>query len=77
MPPPRPPSPRRRSSRPASDVPELAWFAWALLAAAAVIVGLSKTAIPGAGHILAEEKPVEVVDVILRMHRSVTPLRRD
>jgi pimeloyl-ACP methyl ester carboxylesterase len=35
------------------------------------------TAISGAGHILAEEKPVEVVDVILRMHRAVTPLRRD
>lgn len=32
-------------------MPELAWFGWALLAVAAVIVGLSKTAIPGAGTI--------------------------
>ncbi|MGN8552999.1 UNVERIFIED_CONTAM: sulfite exporter TauE/SafE family protein [Microbacterium sp. SLM126] len=32
-------------------MPELAWYAWALLAVAAVIVGLSKTAIPGAGTI--------------------------
>lgn len=32
-------------------MPELAWFGWTLLAVAAVIVGLSKTAIPGAGTI--------------------------
>ncbi|MCW3493166.1 sulfite exporter TauE/SafE family protein [Microbacterium sp. SSM24] len=32
-------------------MPELAWFGWSLLAVAAVIVGLSKTAIPGAGTI--------------------------
>ncbi|WP_235566949.1 sulfite exporter TauE/SafE family protein [Microbacterium sp. Root180] len=32
-------------------MPELAWYAWALLAVAAVIVGLSKTAIPGAGTV--------------------------
>src|SRR5918994_7914162 len=43
---PRPPSPR-----PISDVPDLTWFAWALLAAAALIVGLSKTAVPGAGTV--------------------------
>jgi uncharacterized membrane protein YfcA len=30
-------------------VPELSWFAWALLGLAAVVVGLSKTAVPGAG----------------------------
>lgn len=28
---------------------ELAWFAWVLLACAAVVIGVSKTAIPGAG----------------------------
>lgn len=32
-------------------MPELTWFAWALLALAAVIVGLSKTAVPGAGTV--------------------------
>lgn len=32
-------------------MPELAWFGWTLLAVAAIIVGLSKTAIPGAGTI--------------------------
>jgi uncharacterized membrane protein YfcA len=32
-------------------VPELTWFAWALLALAAVVVGLSKTAVPGAGTV--------------------------
>lgn len=32
-------------------MPELAWVSWALLAFAAVVVGLSKTAIPGAGTI--------------------------
>ena len=30
---------------------DLTWFAWALLAAAAIIVGLSKTAVPGAGTV--------------------------
>lgn len=28
---------------------ELAWFAWVLLACAAIVIGLSKTAVPGAG----------------------------
>lgn len=32
-------------------LPELTWWAWALLAIAAVIVGLSKTAVPGAGTV--------------------------
>ena len=32
-------------------MPELVWWAWALLAVAALIVGLSKTALPGAGTI--------------------------
>jgi uncharacterized membrane protein YfcA len=32
-------------------VPDLAWWAWALLAVGAVVVGLSKTAVPGAGTI--------------------------
>ncbi|WP_127820252.1 sulfite exporter TauE/SafE family protein [Microbacterium sp. CPCC 204701] len=32
-------------------MPELAWWAWALLGIAAVVVGLSKTAVPGAGTI--------------------------
>lgn len=32
-------------------LPELAWWAWALLGVAAVVVGLSKTAVPGAGTI--------------------------
>jgi uncharacterized membrane protein YfcA len=32
-------------------MPDLAWFAWALLGLAAVIVGLSKTAVPGAGTV--------------------------
>ncbi|KQZ85434.1 hypothetical protein ASD56_03620 [Microbacterium sp. Root166] len=32
-------------------MPELTWFAWAALAVAALIVGLSKTGIPGAGTI--------------------------
>ncbi len=32
-------------------MPDLAWFGWALLCVAAVVVGLSKTAIPGAGTI--------------------------
>ncbi len=30
---------------------DLTWFAWALLGAAALIVGLSKTAVPGAGTV--------------------------
>ncbi|GAA3639039.1 sulfite exporter TauE/SafE family protein [Microbacterium awajiense] len=30
-------------------MPELAWYAWAALALASVIIGLSKTAVPGAG----------------------------
>jgi uncharacterized membrane protein YfcA len=47
----RPLSERRRSPPPASDVVELAWWAWVLLAFGAVIVGLSKTAVPGAGTI--------------------------
>ncbi len=51
MPPAGPRSARRRSPRPGSDVPELAWWAWALLGLAAVTVGLSKTAVPGAGTI--------------------------
>jgi uncharacterized membrane protein YfcA len=32
-------------------VPELAWWAWALLAVAAVSVGVSKTAVPGANTV--------------------------
>lgn len=32
-------------------MPELAWFGWALLGLAAVVIGLSKTAVPGAGTI--------------------------
>ena len=32
-------------------MPELTWFAWALLGVAALIVGLSKTAVPGAGTV--------------------------
>ena len=32
-------------------MPELAWWAWGLLGVAAVVVGLSKTAVPGAGTI--------------------------
>jgi uncharacterized membrane protein YfcA len=32
-------------------VPELAWWGWALLGVAVVIVGLSKTAVPGGGTI--------------------------
>jgi len=44
-------SPSRRSARPGSDVPELTWWAWALLGVAAIVVGLSKTAVPGAGTI--------------------------
>ncbi len=32
-------------------MPELAWYAWALLGVGAAIVGLSKTAVPGAGTI--------------------------
>ncbi len=32
-------------------MPELAWFAWLLLAFAAIVIGLSKTAVPGAGTI--------------------------
>jgi len=32
-------------------VPDLAWYAWALLAAAAVIVGGSKTSVPGANTV--------------------------
>ncbi len=47
----RPRSQRPLSWRRASDVPELTWFAWALLALASVVVGLSKTAVPGAGTI--------------------------
>ena len=34
-----------------ADVPDLTWFAWALLGVAALIVGLSKTAVPGAGTV--------------------------
>lgn len=34
-----------------TDVPELTWLAWALLAIAAVTVGISKTAIPGANTV--------------------------
>lgn len=34
-------------------MPDLAWFAWALLALGALVVGLSKTAVPGAGTIAA------------------------
>lgn len=30
---------------------ELTWFAWALLGVAAVVIGLSKTAVPGAGTV--------------------------
>ena len=30
---------------------ELTWFAWALLGLAALVVGLSKTAVPGAGTV--------------------------
>src|SRR5215204_592769 len=51
MPTRRPRSPRPPFSRPISDVPELTWFAWALLAVAAAVVGLSKTAVPGAGTV--------------------------
>lgn len=36
-----------RSRPPASDVPDLAWFAWPLLVLAAFTVGISKTALPG------------------------------
>ncbi len=32
-------------------MPDLAWFAWALLGVAALIVGLSKTAVPGSGTV--------------------------
>lgn len=32
-------------------MPELMWFGWALLGLAALIVGLSKTAVPGAGTV--------------------------
>ena len=32
-------------------MPELTWFAWALLGVAAIVVGLSKTAVPGAGTV--------------------------
>lgn len=32
-------------------MPELMWFGWALLGVAALIVGLSKTAVPGAGTV--------------------------
>jgi len=32
-------------------VTDLTWFAWALLGVAAIIVGLSKTAVPGAGTV--------------------------
>ena len=32
-------------------MPDLTWFAWALLGVAALIVGLSKTAVPGAGTV--------------------------
>jgi uncharacterized membrane protein YfcA len=50
------PRARPRSRRPrwaprVSDVPELSWYAWALLGVAALIVGLSKTAVPGAGTV--------------------------
>ena len=30
---------------------DLTWFAWALLGVAAIIVGLSKTAVPGSGTV--------------------------
>lgn len=32
-------------------MPELMWFGWALLGVAALVVGLSKTAVPGAGTV--------------------------
>ena len=32
-------------------MPDLTWFAWALLGVASLIVGLSKTAVPGAGTV--------------------------
>jgi len=32
-------------------VPDLTWFAWALLGVAALIIGVSKTAVPGAGTV--------------------------
>ncbi|GAA1996024.1 sulfite exporter TauE/SafE family protein [Microbacterium ulmi] len=32
-------------------MPDLAWFAWVLLGIASIVVGLSKTAVPGAGTI--------------------------
>ena len=32
-------------------MPDLTWFAWALLGVAALIVGISKTAVPGAGTV--------------------------
>jgi uncharacterized protein len=51
MPIPRPTSPRRPFARQTSDVDDLTWIAWTLLAVAAVIVGLSKTAVPGAGTV--------------------------
>lgn len=41
----------RRSGRPVSDVTDLAWYAWALLGVAALVIGLSKTAVPGAGTV--------------------------
>jgi hypothetical protein len=40
-----------RSRRPAADMPDLLWFGWALLGVAALVIGLSKTAVPGAGTV--------------------------
>ena len=49
-----------------SDVPDLTWFAWALLCVAALIIGVSKTAVPGAGTvavaIFAAVLPGQAVD---------------
>src|SRR5690606_13436581 len=44
---------RHRRSRPLDGrgMTDLAWYAWALLGIAAVIIGMSKTALPGAGTI--------------------------
>lgn len=51
MPQPRPGSSRPRSRQRGADVPELVWYGWALLAVASVVIGLSKTAVPGAGTV--------------------------
>jgi len=44
-------SPRPRCAPRVSDVPDLTWYAWAALGVAAAVVGLSKTAVPGAGTV--------------------------